>query len=122
MPNTLLPIPHRLQRSDGDCLAACAAMALDYLGVPSDYDRLLKLLGIKPYGAPGSRLNNLTGLGVQVRYAQGSLDELIDYLGGENIAGGKLKEADLKHWRSPNTEASNISHFWALPVRLKGIR
>ena len=51
-------------------------------------------------------------------------DELIDYLGGENIAGGKLKEADLKHWRSPNTEASNISHFWALPagVRLKGIR
>ncbi len=80
MPNTLLPIPHRLQRSDGDCLAACAAMALDSCGVPSDYDRLLKLLGVKPYGAPGSRLNNLTDLGVQVRYAQGSLDELIDYL------------------------------------------
>ena len=34
MPNTLLPIPHHLQRSDGDCLAACAAMVLDHLDVP----------------------------------------------------------------------------------------
>lgn len=37
MPNTLLPIPHHLQRSDSDCLAACAVMALDYLGVSADY-------------------------------------------------------------------------------------
>lgn len=42
-------------------------------------------------------------------------DELIDYLGGENIAGGKLKEPDFKHWNSPNTEANNVTHFWALP-------
>ena len=82
MPNILLPIPHRLQRSDGDCLAACAAMALDYWGVSSDYGRLLRLLEVKPYGAPGSRLNNLVSLGVQVRYAQGALDELFDYLTG----------------------------------------
>jgi hypothetical protein len=64
VPSTLLPIPHRPQRSDGDCLAACATMMLDHLGVPVDYDRLLQLLDVKPYGTPGSRLNNLAGLGI----------------------------------------------------------
>jgi uncharacterized protein (TIGR02145 family) len=40
---------------------------------------------------------------------------LTDYLGGENIAGGKLKEAGFRHWYSPNTEATNVTHFWAYP-------
>ena len=38
---------------------------------------------------------------------------LVDYLGGENIAGGKLK--DTQHWDSPNTGANNESGFSALP-------
>jgi ABC-type bacteriocin/lantibiotic exporter with double-glycine peptidase domain len=46
VPNILLPIPHCTQRSNGDCLAACAKMALDYLGVSADYDHLLRLLGV----------------------------------------------------------------------------
>jgi len=50
VPNTLLPIPHHLQQSDGDCLAACAAMALNYLDVSVDYGHLLHLLGATPYG------------------------------------------------------------------------
>jgi uncharacterized protein (TIGR02145 family) len=40
---------------------------------------------------------------------------LTTYLGGEAIAGGKLKESGIAHWPSLNTEATNETGFTGLP-------
>ena len=51
----------------------------------------------------------------------GEYTELTDYLGGENVAGGKMKECtpgscpDSEYWDSPNTDATNESGFTDLP-------
>lgn len=39
---------------------------------------------------------------------------MVTYLGGVNIAGGKLKEAGVLHWESPNADADNSSGFTAV--------
>ncbi|MFH0733386.1 MAG: FISUMP domain-containing protein [bacterium] len=42
--------------------------------------------------------------------------ELADYLGGINAAGGKMKEVGTTHWITPNAGATNESGFNALPA------
>jgi uncharacterized protein (TIGR02145 family) len=40
---------------------------------------------------------------------------LSDYLGGESVAGGKMKSTGTQYWESPNAAATNESGFSGLP-------
>jgi uncharacterized protein (TIGR02145 family) len=44
---------------------------------------------------------------------------LTDYLGGKDMAGGKMKSTETAFWISPNTGATNESGFSALPGGLR---
>lgn len=41
-------------------------------------------------------------------------EELLEYAGGDSIAGGKLKTTGFTHWKAPNTGATNELGFNAL--------
>jgi uncharacterized protein (TIGR02145 family) len=45
---------------------------------------------------------------------------LTDYLGGQAVAGNKLKEAGTTHWDPPNSGATNETGFTALPGGKRG--
>jgi len=44
---------------------------------------------------------------------------LIDYLGGDSIAGGKMKTTGTAYWLAPNDGATNESGFSAMPGGLR---
>ena len=60
------------------------------------------------YAANDSRNIANTGWSVPTISNQQTLST---FLGGNNVAGGKLKETGFVHWDSPNTSATNTSNF-----------
>jgi uncharacterized protein (TIGR02145 family) len=44
---------------------------------------------------------------------------LVNYLGGSDIAGSKIKEVGTNNWSLPNKDATNTSGFTALPAGLR---
>ena len=53
--------------------------------------------------------------------SDGEFTQLTDFLGGESVAGGKMKETGYDHWSYPNTGATNSSGWTGLPVGFRYI-
>jgi uncharacterized protein (TIGR02145 family) len=66
------------------------------------------------YAVASTNTKNVCPTGWHVP-TDGQLTTLRTYLGGEALAGGKMKETGTTHWLTPNTSATNETGFTALP-------
>lgn len=100
MPAPFLPVPHHRQHHQADCLVACAAMVLEYLGIHIVYRDLLRLLNIvSDLGAPASNIHQLTMLGVSVDYGTTTLERIADYIAQGNPCITFVDTIHLSYWK-----------------------
>jgi ABC-type bacteriocin/lantibiotic exporter with double-glycine peptidase domain len=91
-------VPHLLQRDDGDCLAACAAMVLAYLDRAMDYAALLSLLKIRPHGAPAGNIRLLASLNLNVVYSKTDMVGLEAMLQQSHPVIVFVRTGELPYW------------------------
>ncbi|MDM8531262.1 cysteine peptidase family C39 domain-containing protein [Anaerolineales bacterium HSG25] len=101
----LPPISHQPQHNDGECLAACAKMVLDYLHHPVSYQQLVKQLQIGQAGAPFRNLRHLERLGVTVLIKQGNISDIHNCL-EQNIPPIVFVDtSELSYWSEQTNHA-----------------
>lgn len=112
MPNKKLPIippltvPHYKQKGESDCLAACSAMVLDYIGRSIPYTQLCELLQIGPIGAPRRNVINLTRHGFDVTYREATLTILAqNYLQLSEPVIAFVDTSELHYWATTTNHA-----------------
>lgn len=100
-----LAVSHRRQHQQADCLAACAAMVLDYHDLQIAYEHLMRLLGIRYFGAAFSNLRNLEALGVSVAITREDMDGLISHLESGSPVIVALNTDALPYWEDDTAHA-----------------
>lgn len=105
MKPVLLSVDHIQQRVRGECVAACAAMILNRLGLPVDYNRLIKLLRVTVAGTPSFRVLDLEILGIRVIYKQGSFQEMHEHLSQNRPCMAFVFTGELPHWDEATSHA-----------------
>lgn len=114
----LLAISHLQQKQQADCLAACAAMVLDYLQVPVDYRRLTRLLRIQSHGAAFANLRYLASLGLHVDIGRGDLGILRSTIEVGLPVIAALDTAHLSYWAEKTDHAVVVVGMDAVSVVL----
>jgi ABC-type bacteriocin/lantibiotic exporter with double-glycine peptidase domain len=100
----LLPLSNVRQRQQADCLVACAAMVLQYLYIPFDYDRLLNRFGTISAGTPFSRIDWLKDWRLTVVRGEGNLAVLSDHLEIGLPVIVAVRTWAFPHWQKRDTE------------------
>jgi len=100
-----LRVPHRLQEEDTGCLAACAQMVLDYLGIGISQAALNRLLGLTSIGTPYSNIRRLTALGVKVNIHSGDENDLRAAIDNSMPPVAFVKTGDLPYWQGNTSHA-----------------
>lgn len=81
-------------------------MALDYIGQPVNYDRLLRLLQIDPdYGTSARNILRLSELGVEVLYTRGTLDDIRAHLIADHPCIVFVNTGELPYWQEATGHA-----------------
>lgn len=107
----MLPVSHLKQRSEGDCLAACAPLVLDHLGLTLSYPDLLELLKIRSYGAPASNIRLVAQLSLSVTYSVTDLAGLIQLLEQGLPVIAFLRTGDLPYWQYSTDHAVVVTGY-----------
>lgn len=102
---SLLRVSHKEQSQQSDCLAACAAMVLEYLDINASYKDLLKRLKVNQYGALYKNLYYLQDLGVKVLLAQGEIENLSDSLARNVPPIAFVDTRELSYWYAESYHA-----------------
>ena len=111
MPKVLLPITNVKQAREGDCLAACAAMVLDHLGLTPSYSDLLELVKIRSFGAPASNIRPVAQLGLNVTYSVTDVSGLILLLEQGLPVIVFLRTGDLPYWKYSTDHAVVVTGY-----------
>jgi ABC-type bacteriocin/lantibiotic exporter with double-glycine peptidase domain len=100
-----LDVPYLPQSEPGGCLVACAAMVLAYLEQPALQEDVARQIGARPFGVPASNLLRLEAWGLEVRYGEGSLDELSAALASGSPPIVFVRTSELSYWREDTPHA-----------------
>ena len=110
------PIPHAKTAKDWKAAGERGEPAWCYYNNASENKRI--------YGKLYNwyAVNDLRGLAPQGWHiaTDNEWTTITDYLGGEEVAGGKMKAIGTNYWESPNEGATNESNFFALPGGFRG--
>lgn len=99
----LLKVPHYPQRTQADCLAACAMMTLTYIGVKVQDQQLLRLLRVSDSGASFYNLQHLQTVGVTVQIQDGYMELVDQCIQNNQPVIVSVDTIDLPHWHQTST-------------------
>ena len=95
----ILNITHSRQETETGCLAACAQMVLDFLGIQRSQDELASQMHSIPHvGTVGRNILNLQSPGLHVIYTHGTLEHLRLWLSQEVPVIALVQTVELPYW------------------------